>query len=412
MHTHEISPTHRRAITGALLVGTLLASMEVMIVGPAMPVVVTDLGGAGLFPWVFTAYILAKIPTIPIYGRMSDRWGRRDTYLLGVSLFVLGSIACAQSQTMHQLIAARLLQGLGGSSLVVITMTIFGDLYPVAERTKMQALFSLVWGVSSLLGPLAGGWLTENWSWRAAFWINVPPGIIAAAVIGVLVPRSLGQRAPTNALPEIWVLMRHPTQQAIALSGLFLGASLIGIIGYFPVWVQAIHHGSPMEAGIALIPLSVAWTCTSFVAGRLVEKTGFQPLARAGAICVSVGTMIAVEWPISQLGLVLFGVGMGFCISIFNVACQEAAPTALRGTATSIAMLSRGVGSGVGIALFGVLAGFEPEITNFAAIPELSDGLIRIFQAIGHSAAIAAVIILVRFPRDSVTQDGIKTPLE
>jgi MFS family permease len=410
VNTVAFSPARRRAITGALLVGTFMASLEVMVVGPAMPVVVMDLGGAGLFPWVFTAYILAKIPTMPLYGRMSDRYGRRDAYLLGVGFFIVGSVACALSRSMPELIAARAVQGLGGGSLIVLNMTIFGDMYPVAERTKMQALFSLVWGVSSLLGPLAGGYLTETFSWHAAFWINVPPGLVAAGIIGVLVPRDLGRRQSTKVATELGLLMRDPTQQAIAISGLFLGAGLIGVIGYLPVWVQAVHGGSPIDAGIALIPLSVAWTMTAFVAGRLVDRTGFQTLARLGGILVAVGAAIAAEWPVAQVGLVLLGIGMGFTISIFNVACQEAAPPSLRGTATSIAMLMRTVGSGVGIAVFGAAAGFKPDIRDFAAIPELPNAVAGIFGSIAQCTAMAAIVILIRFPRDTPSTAAVSTP--
>lgn len=410
MSTVAITPARRRAITAALLVGTFLASLEVMVVGPAMPVVVTDLGGAGLLPWVFSAYILVKIPTIPIYGRMSDRFGRRDTYLVGVTFFLLGSVACALANSMPELIAARAIQGVGGGSLIVITMTIFGDLYPVDERTKMQAAFSLVWGVSSLLGPLAGGWLTETWSWHAAFWINVPPGLVAAGVIAVLVPRELGRRPPSQVSHDLALLMRHPTQQTIAIAGVFLGAALIGVIGYLPVWIQAVHGGSPITAGIALIPLSMAWTCTSFVAGRVVGRVGFQNLARLGGVCVAIGAMMAVEWPIAQAGLVIFGVGMGLCISVFNVACQEAAPPALRGTATSIAMVMRTLGSGVGIALFGGLAGFSPDITDFSAIPELQNAIEGIFGHIAQCGALAAIIILIRFPSDEDAAEALNRP--
>ena len=156
------------------LLGTFLASLDVMVVTPAVPVMVNDLGGAGLYPWVFTAYIMAKVPMMPIYGRWSDRFGRRDTYLLGLTVFVLGSLLCALAPTMLGLIGGRLVQGLGGAALVILTVTIFGDLYPVAERTRMQGMFSLVWGVSSLLGPLAGGWLDAGLNCDLFFLGNIP----------------------------------------------------------------------------------------------------------------------------------------------------------------------------------------------------------------------------------------------
>ncbi len=394
------SAARRRSITAALLLGTFLASLEVMIVTPAVPVMVGELGGAGLYPWVFTAYILAKVPMMPIYGRMSDRAGRRDTYLVGLGIFLLGSVCCALATTMGGLIAARAVQGVGGAALVVLTMTIFGDLYPVAERTKMQGMFSLVWGVSSLLGPLVGGWLTETWSWRAVFWINVLPGLGAAATIAVLVPRAMGRREAVAAGPEIWALLRVPTQQAVLASGLFIGASLTGVIAYLPVQIQAVQGGNAIDAGLALIPLSIAWTITAIVAGRMVNRVGFQTLARLGVIISTVGAIIAAEWPVAQPGLVLFGIGMGFTISIFNVACQETAPVALRGTATSLALVMRSLGAGIGMVVFGLLAGFEPGVVDFSGIPDLSRSVAGIFESIATCMGLAAFIVLVRMPRD------------
>ena len=397
-----ITPARRRAITAALLLGTFLASLDVMVVTPAVPVMVRDLGGAGLYPWVFTAYILAKVPMMPVYGRWSDRYGRRDTYLLGLTVFVLGSLVCALAPTMEGLILGRLIQGLGGAALVILTVTIFGDLYPVAERTRMQGLFSLVWGVSSLLGPLVGGWLTETWSWRSVFWLNVLPGLAAALTVALFVPRTLGQRESTAILPELTALLRVPTQQAIVGAGLFIGAALTGIIAFLPVQIQAVGGGSALDAGLALIPLSVAWTITANVAGRLVTRMGFQNLARLGVMVSTVGAIIAAEWPVSQPGLILFGVGMGFTISIFNVACQESAPPTLRGTATSLAMVSRSLGAGVGLVVFGILAGFEPGLEDFSGIPDLPDAVSRIFAAISQCMGLGALIVLLRMPRDGV----------
>jgi len=405
MPSIEISPARRRAITAALLLGTFLASLEVMVVTPAVPVIVGELGGAGLYPWVFTAYILSKVPMMPLYGRMSDRRGRRDTYLLGLAIFVAGSVACAMANSMEGLIAARTLQGIGGAALIVLTVTIFGDLYPVAERTRMQGLFSLVWGVSSLLGPLAGGWMTEMWSWRAVFWINVVPGLGAALTIGLLVPRGLGRRQTSSTKGEIRTLLRVPTQQAILASGLFIGAALTGVIAYLPVQIQAVENGSAIDAGLAIIPLSLAWTTTAVVAGRLVNTLGFQTLVRLGVITSTVGAIAAAEWPVTQVGLVLFGVGMGFTISVFNVACQETAPPSLRGTATSLAMVTRSIGSGVGMVVFGLLAGFEPGVVDFASVPDLADSMGGIFESIAQCMALAALIVLIRLPRD--TEDAV-----
>jgi MFS family permease len=390
----------RRTITAALLVGTFLASLEVMVVGPAMPSVVADLAGAGLYPWVFTVYILAQTLAIPVYGALADRRGRRLAYLLGVGLFVAGSVVCGLSGSMAVLVAGRTLQGLGAGSLIPLTLTIFGDLYPVAERTRMQGTFSLVWGVSSLGGPAVGGWLTETLGWRAIFWLNVPPGVVAALVVAALLPavaRST-QAGPGLGRPAALTLLREPTHQAVVASGLMLGAALLGIIGYLPVWVQAVHGGSPLDAGLALIPMSISWTLAANVAGRVVSRTGFRLLVRLGTALTAAGAALAALHTASPLGLTLFGLGMGATVSSFTVAAQEAAPLALRGSATSLSLLARSVGGAVAVPVLGTVAGMRPGAADFAQVQGLAAGLERVFAVIAVCALLAAVAAWARFP--------------
>ena len=418
-----LPPHRRRLIVGALLVGTFLASLEVMVVSPAMPAVVSEFGGAGLYAWVFTAYIGAQTLTMPLYGRMADRAGRRDAYLLGVALFVAGSIWCALAGSMPAVVAGRLVQGMGAGALVPLTMTIFGDLYEVEARTRMQGIFSLVWGVSSLLGPLAGGWLTETLSWRSIFWLNVVPGILAGGLVFVLLPRGLGRtrdRGPT-LLGAMATLLRNRTQQAIFVSGLALGAALMGIIGYLPVQVQAIDGGSALDAGIALIPASVAWTLSANVSGRLVGRLGFGTLVRLGSGLVVAGTAIAAVWTAHPVGLMLFGLGMGVTISSYNVSAQVAAPPQLIGQATSLTLFARSIGSAVGVAAFGALAGLEPAAEDFSQVVGLADGVADVFVGSAVCAVAAWVVVVVRFPRTLPTpqpdpqqgpQPGPASPVE
>jgi MFS family permease len=395
-----VSDTARRWITAALLIGTFLASIEVMVVGPAMPAVVTEFGGAGLYPFVFTTYIGAQTLTMPLYGLMADRWGRRDAFLLGVTLFLIGSLISAAAPSMAVVVAGRLVQGLGAGAILPLTMTIFGDLYPVAARTRMQGWFSLIWGVSSLVGPAVGGALTEALSWRAVFWLNLPPGLIAAALIAVLLPRRLGATTErrTGLLKSLPILLRDPTLQAVSLSGFALGIALFGVVGYLPVRVQAVEGGTALDAGLALIPMSVAWTISANVAGRLVDQTGFRTLVRIGAALTAVGTVIAGVWTANLFGLVLFGAGMGLLISSFTVASQVAAPPGLIGQATSLGLFTRSVGGALGLPALGLLAGMSPGVSDFAGIPDLPGGLQDVFLAVAVSGVIAALIVAVRFP--------------
>lgn len=365
-----------------------------------MPAVVADLGGAGLYPWVFSSYAVARMLLIPGFGHASDAWGRRDAYLVGVGLFGLGSVICALAPSMEVLVAGRVVQGLGAASLITLPVTIFGDLYAVAERTRMQGYYSLVWGVSSLIGPVLGGYVTETFSWRGIFWLSVPPGLLSLGLIGVLIPRHLG-RGHTEGPGYLAALslISIPTLQAITVAGVFLGACLVGLVGYLPVWIQVVEGGGALAAGMAIVPLSLSWTVASNLAGYAVARHGFRRLVLFGLSLGVIGTGIAA-WSIgSRFGLVLFGLGMGFSISSFNVTSQEVAPEALKGKATALGIFARSVGSAVGVTAFGWLAGFQADVGSFEGVANLEAGLGRVFWSIFGCCVAALVVCLWRFER-------------
>lgn len=394
-----VSDGARRLVTGALLIGTFLASLEVSVIGAAMPTIVGDLGGTALYAWAFSAYLVVQTLTTPLYGYLADRAGRRAAYLLGVVAFLGGSAVCAWAPSMPVLVAGRGLQGLGAGSILPLTMTLFGDLWPVEDRTRLQGLFSLVWGVSSAVGPLVGGWLTDTFSWRAIFWMNLPPGLVAGVVVAALVPAHLGRGGGRHAEGGFGALLRDPTIQAVSLSGLLLGAALYGIIGYLPVRVQIVEGGDALSAGLALMPLSLAWTFASNVGGRVVGRFGFRALVRAGTLLVAAGAALSAAAPTSGVGFVLFGLGMGLTIASFTVSSQEAAPPALRGTATSLVLFCRSVGSAIGVTCFGWIAGFRPGVADLGAIPGLAEGVATVFAAVAACGLGAAAIVWARFPR-------------
>lgn len=392
-----ISPARRRLVTAALLVGTFLSSLEVTVIGAAMPTVVSELHGVSLYAWAFSAYLLAQTITIPFYGIWADRRGRREAYLAGVVFFVGGSAVCAAATSMPMLVAGRAVQGIGAGAVLPLTMTLFGDMWPVRERTRLQGLFSLVWGVSSVLGPLVGGLVTEAVGWRGIFWLNLPPGALAGVVVGALVPAALG-RGEGHQRHSRWGLLRDPTQQAVNGAGLLLGGALYGFIGYLPVLVQGVEGGDALDAGLVLLPLSLAWTAASNVGGRVVHRTGFRFLVRLGTALVAVGGVLAAWGPTRLVPLVLFGAGMGFTIASFTVAAQEAAPRTLRATATSLALFSRSIGSAVVVQAFGWLAGFRPGTASLADVPDLEAGVLRVFAGVGALSVLAALIVQFRFP--------------
>src|SRR5687768_15719879 len=186
----SISLRRRRAITAGLLLGMSLGALEATVVGTAMPTVIATLGGLAHYSWVFSAYLLTSTASVPIWGRLSDLYGRRRIYLTGVAIFLVGSVLSGASTSMVQLIAARALQGLGAGGIIPLSMTIVGELYALSERARTQALFSGVWGVASIAGPLVGGYITDALDWRWVFSLNVPFGFLAAGVIAAAYPVS------------------------------------------------------------------------------------------------------------------------------------------------------------------------------------------------------------------------------
>ena len=185
-----ISLRRRRAITAGLLLGMGLGAMEATVVSTAMPTVIATLGGLAHYSWVFSAYLLTSTASVPIWGRFSDLYGRRRMYLTGIAIFLLGSMLSGAATSMTALIVSRTIQGLGAGAIIPLSMTIVGELYTLAERARTQALFSGVWGVASIAGPLAGGFITDTLSWRWVFYLNLPFGLLAGAVILLSYPHT------------------------------------------------------------------------------------------------------------------------------------------------------------------------------------------------------------------------------
>src|SRR5215207_153715 len=182
--TLAMSSRRRLAVTLGVITGMFLAALEATVVGTAMPTVIASLGGLNHYSWVFSAYLITSTITVPVWGKLSDLYGRRLLFQLGIAVFLLGSVLSGMAGTMTQLIAYRAVQGLGAGALVPLAMTIIGDVYTIEERARMQAYFSGVWGLASVLGPIVGGFITDQLSWRWVFYINIPVGLAAALIMG------------------------------------------------------------------------------------------------------------------------------------------------------------------------------------------------------------------------------------
>lgn len=409
--------TSRRLVTLGVLGGTFLAAIEATIVATAMPTVIDQLGGLAHYSWVFSAYILTSTVAVPLWGRLSDIHGRRSYYLAAVALFLVGSALSGAAHSMTQLIAFRAIQGLGAGGLIPLGTTIIGDLYTLKERARAQALFSGVWGVASIVGPLIGGFITEALSWRWVFYLNLPFGLVAAVLVGsalveptrrtthridyrgaallsaavtlllialsqtgardgqlgartlaVLYAASvllgllfvwLERRVPEPIMPLDLLADRHVG--SATLTGFLTGIAMFGVLSFVPLFVQSALGGTATQAGSALTPLLLGWVCMSFVTSRILPRVGFRRMVVGGLAFVTAGfaglLQIGESSSLATLYLALgvMGIGMGMTMLSLLLAQQSAVSRDRLGIATSLGQFARSIGGAVGVALMGAV---------------------------------------------------------
>lgn len=402
----------RRAwVTAGIMLGIFLGALEATAVVTAMPTAVSSLGGLELYSWVYSIYFLATTVTAPLWGRLSDLYGRRNFYLAGIALFVLGSMACGASASMTQLIFFRAVQGIGAGALLPLGQTIVGDIYSLERRAKMQGLFSGVWGLSSMIGPLAGGLIADYLSWRWVFFLNLPFGLASAACIalaltdpGISRRRKIDYRGALFLVAALsllllaldrWVseagnlvyglgasslgcwalflavernasdpvlplqLFRDRIFSAAAANGFFSGMALFGAISFIPLFVQGVLGTQAVQAGWALTPLTLSWVIFSILSGRLLLRVGYRRTVVSGMLCLVLGflllTRVGPATPFSSLAgmMVLIGMGMGLSMIPMLIAVQNRFPRTYLGIATSSTQFFRTLGASVGIAIMG-----------------------------------------------------------
>lgn len=412
----EMTSRRRWLVTIGVMTGMLLAALEATVVGTAMPTIVAVLGGLAHYSWVFSAYLLTSTVTVPLWGKLSDVFGRRPMFQVGVGVFLAGSAACGFAASMPQLIVARAVQGLGAGALVPLAMTIIGDIFTLEERGRMQGLFSGVWGVSSVVGPLLGGFITDQLSWRWVFFINLPVGIAAAAIIGfalieekheerpaidyagagvlmaaatilllVLVegrspaalvqPRNLALGALVAAL-FVWFvrierraadpvipldLFRNPVIRVAVPVGFLAGVGMFAAITFVPLMAQGILGATATEAGSFLMPLMLSWVGASIAGGRLLTRIGPRTLVLTGLVSMIAGfaglTAFSRATPrgVMMLELGLIGAGLGLTMLTLLIASQHSVPRAKLGITTSLNQFSRSIGGALGVAVLGAV---------------------------------------------------------
>jgi EmrB/QacA subfamily drug resistance transporter len=456
-HPVALTPRRRLFVTAGLLLGIFLAALEATVVSTAMPTVVASLGGLDHYSWVFSAYLLTSTASVPLWGRLSDLYGRRLLYLTAITLFLIGSMLAGISQSMLQLILFRALQGLGAGGLIPLALTIIGELYTLAERTRMQAVFSSVWGVSSIAGPLIGGFITDSISWRWVFYLNLPIGLVAALVVHRTLPSHAPSRKATVdwqgglllflsttlllvALSEVsllwavlalasivafayverratdpilpFVLFRNRIVSVATAVGFLAGMALFGTIAFIPLLVQLKTGGSATSAGQILTPLYLTWVLASIVAARMLLRVGARVSTVVGTSAVFIATM-ALPWLAVGSSrasvfadIALMGTGLGFAMLSLLLAVQHSVARSELGVATSLNLFARSIGGAVGVAIMGAIlaAGLGGSRLGSGALdqeglaglsPELKHQLIVSLQRAFTTGAVAAGLALV-----------------
>ena len=384
-----------------------LGALEATVVGTAMPTVVATLGGLEHYSWVFAAYLLTSTASVPIWGRLSDLYGRRRLYLFGIAVFLVGSALAGAATTMAQLIVFRAIQGFGAGAIIPLSMTIVGELYTLAERARTQALFSGVWGVASIAGPLVGGYITDFFSWRWVFYLNLPFGLVATLIIASAYPATpppkdaridwLGAGllfggvtalliaiGGTTAywLPwliaavvmlAVFVIVERRTSDPILPLDLFrypivarslivvfmTGVAMFGALAFIPLYVQGVLGGTATEAGQVLTPLFLGWVTMSIISARLTVMIGYRPVAMAGSVLLTVPFIGLAMMTPESTRMTLFawvyvmGSGMGLSFLSLLLAIQHGVDRSQLGLATSLNQFVRSVGAAVGVALMG-----------------------------------------------------------
>jgi EmrB/QacA subfamily drug resistance transporter len=423
-------PTDRRRILlvfAGLLVGMLLSSLDQTIFSTALPTIVGELHGVDHMLWVTTGYLVAATIMMPIYGKLGDLIGRKGLFIGALSVFLIGSIIGGAAQDMTCLIIGRTVQGIGGGGLMILSQAIIADVVPVRERSKYMGVMGAVFGISSVAGPLLGGWFTESIGWRWAFWINIPLGLVAIALAVVFLnlptrkavvrfdvwgtltmavavtaiilvaswggteyewnsPTIVGLVVVAVAFAALFVLAEHRASEPIiplalfrsrnfvlaTAGGLFIGVAMFGALAYLPTYLQMATGVNATVSGFMMLPMIAGLMSTAITTGFLASKTGrYRWMPIAGMIVVGAGlwllSTMTVDTPLWMILTYLFvlGTGIGFCMQILVLVVQNSFPDTQVGTATASNNFFREIGASLGGAVVGAL--FTARLTDLLA---------------------------------------------
>ncbi|EKN67968.1 MDR family MFS transporter [Schinkia azotoformans] len=408
------SETNKKLVVTSLLIATFLTAIEGTIVSTAMPKIVEDLGGSHLYTWVISIYLLATVISTPIFGKLADLYGRKKMFTIGVIIFLIGSMLSGFSQTMHQLVVFRLIQGIGAGALTTIPFTIIGDVFSFELRAKIQGLISSVWGISGIIGPLAGGFIVDQITWHWIFFLNLPFGILSFILLSVSLHEQVEKKkqiidyagiftftvSMSSFLYALTLLKqeKHITTGIFALFiialvsvclflyieakgkepmlplslfkihsitvanvvGFLLGFILVAVTFYIPLWVQGVTNLNATLSGITLMPMSITWPIGAFLTGKWLGKMSIGRLAVIGIAINAAGCFGLVFFhanttlPFMMVVTAILGFGFGLALTVFTVIVQSAVDWNLRGAAIGSNNLMRNLGQAIGIAVSGL----------------------------------------------------------
>jgi EmrB/QacA subfamily drug resistance transporter len=405
------------AIYAGLMVALFLAALDQTIVSTALPRIVSDLGGISQYSWVFTAYMLASTVTVPIYGKLGDVYGRKPLFLFAIVVFLVGSALCGVAQNMTQLVLFRGIQGLGAGGLIPLAIAVVGVIIPPRDRGRYQGLIGAVFGSASIIGPAVGGFIVDHTTWRWIFYVNLPVGALALAVISLTMPRRAPQTersidwggaallaAGTTPLllglvwggrEYAWTsghvvgalcfavaalaafglherrvaepilpfsLMKNRVVAASLASMALVGMAMFGTISFVPLFVQGVIGTSATSSGVVLTPLLLGAVIASFISGQWVSRSGkTRPNAIAGPIVLTAGMVLLWRMDVhttngqAARNMALAGVGLGLMMQVFVLAVQNAVPRQAMGSATALTQFARSIGGTLGVTIMGVI---------------------------------------------------------
>ena len=416
-----------KLITFSLMIAMFLAAIEATIVNAAMPTIVGALGGFALYSWVFSAFMLTNTTTVPIYGKLADMFGRKIMLITAILLFITGSALSGFASSMEQLVLFRAIQGLGAGGVLPLALTIAGDMFSLENRAKVQGLFSSIWGISAIAGPLLGGFIVDHFSWRWLFFINVPIGALVVLLLALFLPTyenrkkhkidvlgasllSVGiiiflystlivgqlgwlhwktiflfvlsfiffiifvfieQKVKEPFIPLS--LFRNKIIASSNITAFLMGIGMFGSIQFVPLFVQNVIGTSATGAGLSITPQVLGWSAAAFIASPLLLKYGYRLPILLGVFLMTFAGFLLSQFNISTsywyvlVAMFILGLGLGFAMTTFAVAVQSAVTFEQRGLATSTQMFSRSIGATFGVTILGsvLTASMKPRVEQY-----------------------------------------------